>query len=239
MSEEQRQRFDDLKEAYALGALTEEERREFEGYLAKHPELQAEVDELGAIANLLALAPQEYDPPPELRRNILEEIGNGSHEEESSRLGRIGRAFGPGGAVAAAVAAVAVVALIGLSWWALSLRGENQDLRGDIQTRRAYELRGSGPARDVQGQVIRIGEDQAVIFTENLPPTSPGQTYEAWLVHDDGAEPAGLFEPREENEPSASPIEGSFEGAQAVAVTIEPEGGSPEPTSDILLTAPL
>jgi hypothetical protein len=29
-------------------------------YLAAHPELQAEVDELGSVADLLALAPQEY-----------------------------------------------------------------------------------------------------------------------------------------------------------------------------------
>jgi anti-sigma-K factor RskA len=52
-----RDRFDDLKEAYALGALTEDERREFEGYLASHPELQSEVDDLGSIAYLPALAP--------------------------------------------------------------------------------------------------------------------------------------------------------------------------------------
>src|SRR5215217_7585882 len=69
-----RDRFDDLKEAYALGALTEDERREFEGYLASHPELQSEVDDLGSIANLLALAPQEYEPSPELRRNLLSRI---------------------------------------------------------------------------------------------------------------------------------------------------------------------
>ena len=51
-----RDRFDDLKDVYALGALSESERREFEGYLAAHPELQAEIDELGSVADLLALA---------------------------------------------------------------------------------------------------------------------------------------------------------------------------------------
>ena len=70
-----RMRFDDLKDAYALGALAEEERREFEGYLEAHPELQAEVDDLASVAGLLAFAPQEYDPPPELRRNLLGRIG--------------------------------------------------------------------------------------------------------------------------------------------------------------------
>ncbi len=47
-----RERFDDLKEAYALGALSEEERQEVEEYLSRHPELRAEVDDLRSIANL-------------------------------------------------------------------------------------------------------------------------------------------------------------------------------------------
>jgi anti-sigma factor RsiW len=67
MSDERRRpprdRFDDLKSAYALGALTEDERREFEGYLATYPELQAEVEALVSVADLLALAPQEHEPP--------------------------------------------------------------------------------------------------------------------------------------------------------------------------------
>ena len=52
------ERFDELKDAYVLGALAEDERREFERYLQAHPERQAEVDELAALANLLAFSPQ-------------------------------------------------------------------------------------------------------------------------------------------------------------------------------------
>ena len=35
-----RERFDELKDAYVLDALTEDERREFEEHLAAHPERQ-------------------------------------------------------------------------------------------------------------------------------------------------------------------------------------------------------
>ncbi len=66
-----RERFDELKDAFVLGALPEEERREFEEYLAAHPERQAEIDELAALAGLLALAPQEHEPSPALRRSIM------------------------------------------------------------------------------------------------------------------------------------------------------------------------
>ena len=36
---------------------------------------------------------------------------------------------------------------------------------------------------------------------------------------------------------AAAPLEGSIEGADAVAVTVEPSGGSSSPTSDPLMTA--
>jgi anti-sigma factor RsiW len=38
MSEMNNERFEDLKDAYVLGALPEEERLSFEDYLATHPE---------------------------------------------------------------------------------------------------------------------------------------------------------------------------------------------------------
>ena len=237
-----RDRFDDLKGAYALGALEESERREFEGYLAAHPELQAEVDELGSVADLLALAPQEYEPSPKLRRNLLSRIEDSAGatvaETPARRTRSYGRLFGPGGLSAAAIAAVAVLAVVGLLLWSTSLRDENEDLRGELETHQTYELEGSGAAEDVRGEVVEVGNGQAVLVAENLPPAPAGEVYETWLMHGGVPEPAGLFEPGDGGD-AAAPIEGSIDGADAVAVTVEPSGGSPAPTSDILLTATL
>ena len=236
-----RDRFDDLKDAYALGALTEDERREFEGYLEAHPELQAEVEDLSAIANLLALAPQEHEPPRELRRNLLESIGSSTDAnlyDYPQPRARLLSLLGAGGLAATAIAAVAVLAVVGLLVWNASLRGENEDLRGELQTRQTYELHGSGPAQDVQGEVVELGDGRAVLVAENLPTTPEDKVYETWLLRDGVPEPAGLFEPRAGGV-AAAPIEGSLEGADAVAVTLEPSGGSSMPTSDPLLTADL
>jgi len=238
MSDAGRDRFDELKEAYALDALPESERLWFEGYLEAHFELQAEVDDLTSLANLLAFAPQEYEPPPELRNNLLTRIGGATLAEDHPRRAGLRRLFGPGGLAAAAVAAVAILAIAGLFVWNVSLRGENEDLRGELQERQTYELQGSGAARNVRGEVVEIGDDRAVLVTENLPPAPEGEVYQAWLLRGDVPEPAGLFEPRDGGA-AATPIEGSLEGAEAVAVTVEPPGGSPAPTSDILLTATL
>ena len=233
-----RERFDDLKSAYVLGALDESERREFEGYLAAHPELQAEVDELGSIADLLALAPQEHAPSPELRRNLLSSIEVASNTPPQSRARSYARIFGPGGLAAATIAAAAVLAIVGLSLWNTSLRDENEDLRGSLETRETHELQGSGPAEDVRGEVVEVGDGRAVLVAENLPPTPEGKVYETWLMHGGVPEPAGLFEPGDGGD-AAAPIEGSIDEAEAVAVTLEPSGGSPAPTSEILLTTSL
>ncbi len=234
-----RDRFDDLKEAYALGALSEEERQEFEDYLAAHPELRAEVDDLKSVANLLALAPQEYEPPPELRRNLMDRIAASSPgatlADRPPRQGVLRRLFGPGGLVAATVLALAFV---GLFVWNVSLHGENEAMRDELQAQRTtYELQGTGADRDVRGEVVRIGDERAVLVAENLPSAPEGKVYEAWLMRDDIPEPAGLFEPTRDGGAAAAPIEGSLRDADAVAVTVEPSGGSSAPTSDPLLTA--
>ena len=236
-----RERFDDLKEAYALGALSEEERREVEYYLGEGPELHAEVDDLESTANLLALAPQEHEPSPELRRELLRRISSSpeaiSAAGPSTRQNRLRRLFGPGGLAAAAALALVV---IGMFAWNASLQEENLALQDELQEQRTttttYALRGTGTAQQVRGEVVLVGGERAVLVVDDLPSPPEGQTYEAWILRDDAAEPAGLFEPNDAGR-AAAPIEGSIEDADAVAVTVEPAGGSSSPTDDPLITA--
>ena len=235
--EPRRERFDDLKEAYALGALSEEERQEVEDYLMTHPELRAEVDDLRSVANLIALAPQEYEPSPKLRRDLMNRISSSPDAtpaaDPSPRQGGLFRLFGPGGLAAAAVLALVT---IGMFAWNASLQEENQTLEGELQGQQTYALEGTGAAQEVQGEVVRLGDERAVLLAEELPPPPEGETYETWILREDIPEPAGLFEPNDAGV-AAAPIEGSIEGADAVAVTVEPSGGSSSPTSDPLMTA--
>ena len=233
----ERMHFEELAAAYALGALTGEERLWFESYLAEHPELNAEVDELGGVASLLALSPVDQEPPPGLRRSVLEGVGaprevvNGAPPRRTGTARRILRP-------ATLAAAAAAVAVIGLFAWNVSLRDQNGDLRDEVSERRtAVEMQGSGLARNAGGEVLLIDENRAVLVATELPPAPEGKVYEAWVIRDGVPEPAGLFEPRGGD--AASTVEGSMDGAQTVAVTLEPEGGSPMPTSDPILRAPL
>jgi len=232
-----RERFDDLKEAYALGALSEEERREVEDYLRTHPELRVEVDELRSVANLLALAPQDYEPSLKLRRDLLNRISSSPDAtpaaEPSPHRAGLWRLFGSGGLAAAAVLALVT---IGMFVWNAALQEENQTLQGELQGLRTYTLEGTGAAQEVRGEVVRLGDERAVLVAEDLPSPPEGETYEAWILREDVPEPAGLFEPDDAGV-AAAPIEGSIEDADAVAVTVEPSGGSSSPTSDPLITA--
>jgi anti-sigma-K factor RskA len=235
-----RERFDDLKEAYSLGALSEEERREVEEYLRVHPELRAEVDDLKSVANLLALGPREYEPSPKLRRDLMSRISSSPGETPATdpsstrQGGLLRRLFGPGGLAAAAV--LALVAS-GMFTWNASLQEENQALQGELQGQRtSYALQGTGAAQEVRGEVVRLEDERAVLIADDLPALPEDKTYEAWILRDDVPEPAGLFEPNKTGS-AAAPIEGPIEDADAVAVTVEPAGGSSSPTDDPLITA--
>jgi anti-sigma-K factor RskA len=63
------------------------------------------------------------------------------------------------------------------------------------------------------------------------------RTMQIWVIEDDNPEPGGLFEP--DDKAVAAAITHPLRGADAIAVTVEPDGGSRKPTSDPMLTAKL
>ncbi len=75
--------------------------------------------------------------------------------------------------------------------------------------------------------------DRAVLVVENMPPVPENKTYQIWVIEGDVPKPGGLFEPTQD--PVASVVEHPLEGGDVIAVTVEPEGGSPKPTSDPML----
>lgn len=233
-----RERFDDLKEAYALGALSEEERREVEEYLETHPELRTEGEDLRSVANLLAFSPREYEPSPKLRRDLMNRISSSPGATPaagpSTRQSGFWRLFGPGGLAAAVVLTLVAT---GMFTWNASLQEENQALQGELQgQQKSYALQSTGAAQEMRGEVVRLGDERAVLVAEDLQSAPEGETYQAWIMREDVPEPAGLFEPNDTGA-AAAPLEGSIDGADAVAVTVEPSGGSSSPTSDPLMTA--
>jgi len=241
VSEMDRQRFEDLKEAYALNALPEEERRWFESYLARHPELRREVEELRSISALLSLAPEEQEPPEELRRRVLAAVEAEAPGRRARRPSPAERARGLFAGRGPLVAAAALL-FAGLLSWNVFLQAElgklqqaNQSLRE--QAAREIPLRATDGMRQVEAKVVSVGGEKAVLVAENMPPAPEGKAMQIWVIKHGEPLPAGLFRPRPDEEAVAAVIERPLEGAEAVAITVEPEGGSPRPTSAPVMTA--
>jgi len=233
------ERFEDLKDAYVLGALPEEERLEFEQYLAAHPDLQAEIGELSSIAGLLAFSVREREPPPELRRRIMTTVEGEAVQPRTSRrswLAGLWEALG----IRDLALAVAAILVIGLFSWSMLLQGEVQELQGRVQSLQSQPqgpqmiaLGGEGTKQGARAELVTLEGDQAVLVAEKMPPVPEGKTYQIWVIKGDTPQPSGLFEPKGGS--IAAVVENPVEGADAVAVTVEPEGGSKKPTTDPML----
>jgi len=254
MSEMNHERFEDLKDAYVLGALPEEEKLSFEEYLAAHPERQAELDELGAVAGLLAFSPQEQEPSPELRSRVMEIVeAEPRRVRGRSTFARVGD-FLSVRSLALGAAALLVIGL--LSWNVLlqdqvqDLQGQVQDAQGQVQDLQAQvedaqdqrqsptiELEGSWADQGANAEVVSIHKNQAILVAKDMPSVPEERTCQIWVISDDVPKPSGLFQP--DQNVTAAPVTNSIKKGDVIAVTVEPAGGSKKPTSDPVLLAKL
>ena len=245
MSEMNPGRFEDLKDAYDLDALPEEERQSFEKYLATHPERQAEIDELGAIAGLLAFSPHEQEPSPELRRRVMDVVEAEAEPRRARRRSLFARLGDYLGARSLALGAAALL-VIGLLSWNVLLQGQVQDLQGEVQNAQdqqqaqqsqTIELQGSWAEQGAHAEVASIDKNQVILVAKNMPSVPDNRTCQIWVIRDGVPEPSGLFQP--DGNMTATAITSSIKKADVIAVTVEPAGGSKKPTSNPVLTTEL
>ena len=237
--------FDDLKDAYVLGALSDDERATVEAYLALHPERQAEVDDLSGVASLLALAPTEHEPPADLRRRVMQVVESESVRPRAARRSTTSWSGWLGSLRNVALGAAALL-VVGLLSWNVLLQGDVRDLRGQVeearsaneaQETREIALGGTWAEQGARAEVTALKDDRAILVVEDMPPMPEDRTGQVWVIHDEKPEPSGLLEPSGNR--AATAITTPLEEADAIAVTIEPAGGSEEPTSDPVLVQEL
>ncbi len=89
-----------------------------------------------------------------------------------------------------------------------------------------------------QGKAIYVRDRSSLVFlATNLPALPPGKAYELWLIPVSGAPvPAGVFKPDVHGSATVlnPPLPPRAE-AKAFAITMEPEQGSPAPTSQPIM----
>jgi anti-sigma-K factor RskA len=221
----------DLVAAYALDALDDHERAEFERHLDECAECRTQLDELREATTALAYA-ESAEPPPALRERILEAArgGNGKVIQFPRQ-----RWLFPATAVAAAAAAAVA---IGVGIWAASLSSElDRERSAKAGYARAFELLGGGAQvtqlADAEGGLLVTPDGEAALVVCGLQPAPKDRTYEVWVIEGETPRPAGLFRGGGGCPPVL--LNREVPRGSRVAVTLERQGGAPRPTGPILV----
>ena len=151
----------ELTGAYALGLLSEDERRLLETHLRVCPECAREVDALIATVRTLPLAVSPAEPRPELRSRILASVVAQQQAADTTRVPprtvRKPSVLPYGLAAAASIAAV----LIGL--YAFTLRQRVADLESRLRTVSAAQLAADRRLVSLQADARRAQEIETIL----------------------------------------------------------------------------
>jgi anti-sigma-K factor RskA len=209
----------DLTPAYALDALDERERAEYEAHLATCEECRVELASLQESASSLAYAVPAPAPPPQLRERILEQARSERSNVVPLRRPRVNYVLGTVAAVAAAVA-------VALGLWNLALLSDGGDQRLVDQDARVVALPEDAP---MSGQLL-VDPDGAATLVVDSRPTPADKDYEIWVIQGETPRPAGVFDGGRRIVRLSRPVP---RGA-SVAVTLERNGGVLRPTTQPL-----
>jgi len=245
----------DLAPLYAVDALEPAERAEFEQHLTECPACQAETAGYqDAVTQLAAEVAQ--DPPPALRASVLAAIHGTRQEPPSSREEEPGRT-GSGTVVSltdrrqrrrrllSVAAAAVLVPVIALTGWNLGVQSEQRAQEQSAAQEQSRENRLLSAADvsvrpiDVSGQpaalVLSEEQDAALFIAGSLPAPGEGREYQLWLLEDGTPIPDVHFSGGEVR----VWLEGDLDRAGAVALTVEPAGGSTTPTFPVVAATEL
>ncbi|SQD98600.1 MULTISPECIES: anti-sigma factor [unclassified Parafrankia] len=150
--------------------------------------------------------------------------------------GPAGRRRRPGArhALVGVAAAAVLAAGAALGTVTINQRAELADTRAqvtDAQALAASALTVADSAPVAGGGQLTMANagNLAVVSARDLPPLDAGKVYQLWLLGPAGARSAGLTAG---NSRSADWVVGNVGDAEKVALTVEPAGGSAQPTTD-------
>jgi anti-sigma-K factor RskA len=238
----------DSAAAYALGALDENEREALEAHLPTCAECRTEVDAYREITGLLAHAAPVSKPTPSLRDRIVSEARAAPPISSAAPRGR--RSAAPAWFAAAACLILAVGALVayrGQRGRVAHLRDQLAAAQMDLAVRDSTLAAFLGP----EVHVVSLSEPQQqkpsarvywnhtrnvfIVTAFSLPRAPEGKTYQMWAIRNGKAPMSmGTFNTDARGRativvPVSNVItDGGF--IDNCALTVEPAGGSPQPT---------
>lgn len=224
---------------YVMDAQDEVSRRRADQHLKHCAQCRAEVAEWREATSVLAESPAHVDPPAALRDSILAAASTTPQDSidaeiEPTRDDTPEPTTGPKqpprlrarwllAAAAAVVLLVAGGVTVAVHPWS-----QSQTVSAVAKVTSAPDAQRA--SKPVDGgsleMVFSTAQEKAVATLRGVAPAADGKVYQAWLITPSGMVDAGLLQP---GKPTV--LNGSIAHAKGAAVTVEPAGGSTQPTS--------
>jgi len=256
----------ELSGLYVLDALTPDEREAVDAHLRACTLEHAEFAELGGVTPALATLAVPMAAPSELKARVLDAYRSDMGAPQPAwpapaaqpRMRPAPVSQVPAHAAtwrmptwagwATAVAAVLILAVVGV--WAVG-----QGNQADQANRRAQQLaqavaamaapgsqvailHGSGTAQGARGFAAFPQSGGGFVVLTDLPAAPSGMTYQGWYIVGGKASSAGVMDVGPDGELIGSGMQ-PMAGTDIVAFTLEPTGGSNQPTSAPIITGNL
>lgn len=241
MAKDEHTLFIDKIPAYALGALDVDEISALQTHLQGCVSCRTELAEYRAISESLLTAVPPMQPPAALRKRLQSRLP-GAQRKPRLKLawdfGRLATGF-------------AFIALLVLNFSSLmqirQIRSQQAALLNRIKDSQVALALLSSPGV----QLLPIGggsvsgtllfdeqNNRAVLIAQDLPMLGEDQTYQIWLVEDNGGRVSvGLFRPESGQFYTTKTISPTvfLNNYLGIGVTVEPAGGSDYPTGERIL----
>jgi anti-sigma-K factor RskA len=231
--------------AYALDAVDDLERAAFDRHLAECETCAVEVAEYRETATRLAEGPWSV-PPPRMRERVL---ARAAATPQLPPLGHRRGGVSPMARWRRIAVAAAAVGVLGIGAAATTYAVQEQRLADErvavvaaqqqaarIQavlaapdaSLRAGEMTGGGRVT----LVVSDSEDAGVVVLADAPPPGPDRAYQLWVVDNVRPISVGLLPA---GQSAATELIEGVRGRSAFAVSLEPAGGSPAPSTTPLV----
>lgn len=220
------QEMEELLGAYALEALSEEERKAADAHLATCARCTQTLQQLRAIVDLFPLSVPAMEPPPRVKAQILARIQENERTQKlpplsmpspSSIPAPLRQQSAPGRwrTVLLAASTLVLLVLLGASFlWNIALRQQV------AQAPVVYQLHGTGDTASANGQLIYYPRQNiTVLVVHNLPPLTGTQVYQGWLLHGKQPTSIGLFNIA--NGAATLDFQGTPHGFDTAAISLE------------------
>lgn len=228
----------DLLPAYAIGSLDADELHRVEEHLLSCWICRDESRLFQAVADELSLAAPAAAPSPDLRDRLLQRVrSTRAREQETVSQPVARRPFWERLLPAWGLASLFLILGLAASSFILWQRMNNLEFATAPGGMRAVPLRATDAAPHATGFVLVSADGgEGALVVDGLPSLGEKQQYQLWLIRDGQRTSGAVFSTDEKNY-GGTRIRAprSLLEYSAVGITVEPAGGSPQPTGTQVL----